>query len=274
MNNKNASIFASLSKSTSICPKISDLVLGYRSAKILFTAVELNLFEYLRKAPKSLKQITKHLSIDPRVGKFILNALVSLNFLNKISKGYINNSVSNQFLLKGSPDSFYHTLRYQNALYSSWSELTAIVKTGKPQKPLGEWLSNGMFTEDYILTMLEIAKQPAKEIVSALSNHKTEKMLDVGAGPGMYSAGFLKKYPKLEVTLLDLPSTLIYTKKIHSQKNYANRIRYIESSYHDADFPENQYDLVLLSHVLHNEGEIENKELLKKAFKLAICARA
>ena len=66
--------------------------------------------------------------------------------------------------------------------------------------------------------------------------------------------------------ILDLPRTVKIAQKILRGHPYFKRIRFQRGNYHTADFGMNKYDLVIFSNVTHDEGEKENRRLLKKAF--------
>jgi ubiquinone/menaquinone biosynthesis C-methylase UbiE len=91
-------------------------------------------------------------------------------------------------------------------------------------------------------------------------------MLDVGGGPGTYTAAFLNKEKTLRGTVLDLPGTLKVTRKIFLNHPLSDRVSFQAGDYHKASFGRDKYDLILFSNVTHDEGPKENINLLRKAF--------
>ena len=124
------------------------------------------------------------------------------------------------------------------------------------------------FLEEYIKGMNEIARRPAEEIASVLDLSEMNDILDVG-GPGTYSISFLKRKPGAKATILDLKNTLKVARKIISQHPFRDRITLKSGDYHTSAFGKNRYDLILFSHVTHDEGPTDNLRLLRKAFLAA-----
>ena len=116
--------------------------------------------------------------------------------------------------------------------------------------------------------MNEIARRPAEEIASVLDLSEMNDILDVG-GPGTYSISFLKRKPGAKATILDLKNTLKVARKIISQHPFRDRITLKSGDYHTSAFGKNRYDLILFSHVTHDEGPTDNLRLLRKAFLAA-----
>jgi 3-hydroxy-5-methyl-1-naphthoate 3-O-methyltransferase len=246
--------------------QILRLIIGYRSAKTLLVAVSLDVFEQFRSGPRPSDSVARSLGLDGRACALFLEALAAMGYLEKGSGGYANTLVATQYLLKDSPRGVFHNLRYQDLIWDAWSDLKTILKLGHPPQDLVTKLQDPRFTETYILGMREVAHHAAEEVAERLAAPDLRRLLDVGAGPGSYSLALLRKCAALRSVLLDLPGTLQVTRSVVSELPEADRIEYRASDYHAADFGSSSFNLVLLSHVTHDEGEEENRRLLKKSF--------
>ncbi|OGS08532.1 MAG: hypothetical protein A2270_11095 [Elusimicrobia bacterium RIFOXYA12_FULL_51_18] len=246
---------------------IGDLVCGYRKAKILFVAVSLDLFCLTGGAGAGAGRIIKALRSDPRATGILLNSLAGMGFLTKKSGIYRNSAVSDRFLVPGKREYVGHNLHYQNIIWDAWSKLENVVKKGKIGFPLRKLLSGrNDFLEGYIRGMSDIALRPACEIAERLDLTGSTRMLDVGGGPGTYTAAFLNKERKLRGTILDLPETLKVTRKIFAGHPLSGRVSFLSGDYHKTPFGKEKYDIIMFSHVTHDEGSVENLNLLRKAF--------
>ncbi len=259
------SLFEEIHRVSSSPPELYELILGCRGAKVLFTAVELDLFHHIQNGADSAGLLCERLSLDERACEIVLNALTALKFLRKSSGRFINTPVTLKHLLKTSPESLYHTLRFQNVLFRAWADLTDVVRSGSPQKSLLTLLRDDRFKEDYVQSMVEISREPAREVALKLADDSMSEMMDMACGPGTFSVELLKLCPQLRAALLDLPTTLLETRKKMDASPFSDRISYIESNYHSCSFKERAYDLVLMSHMTHNEGVSESKELILRA---------
>jgi hypothetical protein len=75
---------------------VLSLISGYRSAKVLFTATSLNIFEYLTKQ-RTYRSVARTFKLNPRATEIFLNALAGLKFLRKKSGKFVNSSAAEKF---------------------------------------------------------------------------------------------------------------------------------------------------------------------------------
>lgn len=246
---------------------IGDLICGYRKAKILFTAASIDLFSLTSGKGADVRQISRARKSDPRATGILLDSLAAMGFMIKKAGLYYNSAMADRFLLPGKREYLGHNLHYQNIIWDAWSKLEDVVLEGKTVFPLRKLLSGRKdFLDGYIRGMNDIAAGPAAEIASRLSLGGSARMLDVGGGPGTYTAAFLNKGKTMKGVILDLPETLKVTKSIFKGHPLSGRVSFIEGDYHKAPFGNAVYDVILFSNVTHDEGPEENLNLFRKAF--------
>lgn len=244
--------------------RLIDLILGYRQAKVLMVAAQLGLFDSLER-PRRAPAVARRLKTEPRATEILLDALAAMGLLRKELGRYRHSPLSRRYLVSGRPGYFGDNLRFQEAIWEAWSDLSRVLKGGEA-RPLEAWLGDRGFTRDYIRGMENIAKRPAAEIAEAVEAGRARRLLDVGAGPGTYSLAFLGKNPLLGADLLDLPGTLEITREALSRRPaLARRARLLPADYRKAGFGRESYDLILMSHITHDEGPQTNRELLRKS---------
>lgn len=246
--------------------RIGELITGFRGAQVLFTAAALDLFSALRK-PSTAAQVAAVRSLDLRACAVLLDALAALGFVVKDRSTYRNAPVAEAALLQDSPASLLHNLRTQQRLAGAWGELATTIRSGRPGRGLMERLWDPGFTRDYILGMAEIAGRPAREVAAILARARPKRLLDVGGGPASFSAALLEAVPGLKADLLDLRGTLAVARRRLRGNPVARRLHLKQGDYRKADFGTRLYDVILLSHVTHDESEAENHALLAKAFR-------
>lgn len=247
---------------------IGDLITGCRKAKVLFTAVSLDVFRLTRRAGAASRSIAKKIGSDPRATEVLLNALVPMGFLRKRSGVYRNTAITDKYLIPGKSGFLGHNLLYQNILWGAWGDLERVVKLGRTDFPLRKLLSGHKdFLDGYIRGMSDIARRPAAEIADVFPFAGAKDMLDVGGGPGTYTEAFLNRTEGLRGTILDLPETLKLTRKIFKAHPLSGRVSFRAGDYHKADFGDSAYDIVLFSNVTHDEGPAENLAMMRKAFR-------
>ena len=248
--------------------ELIDAVLGYRKAKVLMVAAYLELFDRLERA-SSAAVVARRLSLDSRATEILLDALAAIGCVVKRGGTYRNTPNASRFLVRGKPGYLGNNLKFQEIIWDAWGELRHAVRRGGAVRPLEYWLlKHDGFIDEYIGGMDDIAKGPAREIAAALSLAGPERMLDVGAGPGTYSLAFLRKYPALRADLLDLPKTLGLTRRFLAREpRLAARARLMPGDYRKSPFGRGAYDLVLLSHITHDEGPQVNRRMIRESWR-------
>lgn len=93
----------------------------------------------------------------------------------------------------------------------------------------------------------------------------TPKILDLGAGTGILSEYILKKFPKANITLIDISEKMLEVSKLRL-KDYSN-IKYISADYLTYDFNE-KYDIIISSLSIHHLYDNEKLELFRKCYSL------
>jgi len=246
---------------------IDDLVTHYRGAHALMAAVTLGIFDALGGGPQTAGQVAQRIGAVERATAALLEALVALRFLEAGGGLYRNAPVAEQYLKRDSERSLASNLQYQQLLAEAWARLPQVVRTGRPALTLPQLLDeHPEFVERYIHGMAEISRVPAQELASRLDLADVRNVLDLGGGGGVYAQAVAERSPELRVVLMDVEPVL----RIAEQRlgDWADRrqIELREGDYHTAEFGVEAFDLVLFSHVLHDEGESECKRLLQKAF--------
>lgn len=99
----------------------------------------------------------------------------------------------------------------------------------------------------------------------AETNLDNPKILDLGAGTGIFSEHILKKYPKASLTLIDISEKMLEISKLRFKNK--NNIEYIFKDYLSYDFNE-KYDIIISSLSIHHLIDEEKFNLFKKCYSL------
>ena len=91
--------------------------------------------------------------------------------------------------------------------------------------------------------MHEYARGPGKEIASHVDLSQRKRLMDVGGGPGTYSVLFAQRNPRLRAVVFDLPPVVSIDSFGHAE-----------------------YDVVLMSNMLHQEDPEMCTSLLRRAY--------
>jgi len=91
------------------------------------------------------------------------------------------------------------------------------------------------------------------------------RILDLGAGTGLFSSYFTDKYPGAALTLLDLSSSMLDIAKVRF--NHLPKVSYITADYSDYPF-EGKYDLIISSLSIHHLEDTAKRAVYAKAYSL------
>ena len=243
------------------------LVESYRAARVLTTACGLGVFDALGGRAREPRGLAARLGTEARATEVLLDALAALGFVRKRDGRYANAPISEKLLRRGSPAALRSNLRYQELLSPAWARLSDVIRRGAPAVALDRLLArDARFTTEYIHGMADISRRPALELARKIGLSGVRDALDIGGGPGVYAAALAALAPGLRVTLLDLPPVLRIAKRRLARSGARRRVRFLPGDYRSADLGEGAYDLVLMSHITHDEGEDVNRRLLERAF--------
>lgn len=240
--------------------KIRELANGFQVSRIILTAVELDVFSILDKHLAPSSAVAKQIGADTRATDRLLNALVSLGFLNKVREKFYNSDAASLYLVKGKPE-FMGGLFHTNELWKSWGTLTRAVRKGTTV--YADDVSESDWIETFIAAMHYRAAKEAKILAMMLNLNSAKKMLDVGGGSGAYAMGMIENNPELKAVIFDLPNVISLTKKYVDAFPYKENISYTEGNYLTDNFG-SSYDLILLSAIVHINSYEQNLKLINK----------
>jgi len=247
--------------------ELLNIVDGYQKTRILFSAIDLGIFEKINAKPINAEEVAVECGSDPLFTETILNSLVSMNLLDKNSNIYKNSDATDQYLLKSSNSYIGDIVLFTGNSWDAWQELTASIKEGIPKsKPYIE-KQHDKDWEYFIKGMhnFALSRGDAETTTRLIDLSKNNNLLDVACGPGTYSFELAKKYSNLNIILFDLPNTINITRDIGTEYLFSERIKYVEGDYNVDDFP-SSYDCALLFNIIHQENEDNNLILIRKIY--------
>jgi predicted metal-binding protein len=248
---------------------LEDLAAGYWFSEVIFTAVELDIFSKLDSAGATAAQIARMLEFDdPAVERF-LDALCSLGLLTHSEGAFYNTKIASDYLVMGKESYQGNSILWRKYLAAPWGTLKDSLRAGgrvyDPAPEESEQLTERI--HGYIRAMDDVARIKTRDIVPLFSNI-SGNILDVGAGSGAVSAGFLERFPGTRATLMDLSAVLDCTAKLLNPRKLDDRITFCPANILEPwPVSKGTFDLVVLSNVLHAYAETEVIHLLDEALE-------
>jgi len=92
------------------------------------------------------------------------------------------------------------------------------------------------------------------------------RVLDLGAGTGLYASKLLERFPRAEVTLIDFAGNMLDI----ARENFTGNpnVRFIQDDYSTHDFAGEKFDVVISALSIHHFDDDGKRAIYKKVFSL------
>lgn len=245
---------------------LMQIALAHRSSAVLFAAVNLDVFSLLAEGPLTSQEVARRAGAAPEATRLLLEACVAEGLLTGGAGTFANTPVADAFLVRGRPAFSASGFKYAEDLYPAWGRLGDLVRSGRPPMPPETILGDDPDkTRHFVYAMHERARGIGSVLAHLVDLKGRRRLLDVGGGPGTYSASLVQQTPGLTSTVLDVPGVLKVTRELIDASGVADRITLMPGDYLTSPFGSG-YDVALLSGMMHRETPDNCRLLLKKTF--------
>jgi ubiquinone/menaquinone biosynthesis C-methylase UbiE len=251
--------------------RLMELSFAYAPPLIVSAAAANKVFDALENSAKTAEEVAKKTGASPRALKILMNALVGLDLLKKDRQGrYSLTPESAAFLISDRPGThagFFGTIAPQ--LISRWLRLTDIVREGRPAVAANQETEGTEFFSQLVENIIPMSYPAAQKLGDHLKIVKTKneiRVLDLAAGSGIWGIAMAQKSQRVYVSAVDWAGMIPTTKRITEKYGVRDRFSFVESDLLEANFG-TDFDVAILGHILHSEGEKRSRDLLKKTFR-------
>lgn len=228
---------------------LSDLSWGYRAARVLHVANEIDLFTALSDKEMTLEEISQTCSTKPDMTEKLLIACTAMDLLEKRGPQYKNTELSNTYLVRGRELYQGDIIAHSGKVCNFWNSLEdeVRIKAGPEKKPEDEH-------RNFIMGMHNITVAGRADVfINNIDLAGRRKLFDLGGGPGTYSIAACRLYPQLQAVVFDLPETIAIAQEVIAREGMQDRVTTQAGDWETEAFGEDN-DVVLLSNVLHGPG--------------------
>jgi ubiquinone/menaquinone biosynthesis C-methylase UbiE len=232
--------------------------------------VELDIFTHIHNGKRTAKEIARAADANPRATERLLNALVGMDYLDQKKGNYTLKPVAEAFLVRGKEAYLGGIVNETKMTWAQWANLTDAIKTGRPFTAVDTETDGKQFFPQLVEAIFPMSYGNSRTAVSMLPGKTRERIktiLDVAAGSAAWSLAFAQAIPEARVTVLDYPEVTPVARRFAEAFGVADRYEYLEGNLREIDFGRDRYDLVILGHIIHTEGEKWGKKLIKKAYR-------
>ncbi|WP_326944857.1 MULTISPECIES: methyltransferase [unclassified Amycolatopsis] len=249
-----------------------ELGTSFWAAKTLLTAVEIGLFTELGAGSASEEQLRAKLDLHPRSSRDFLDALVSLDLLEREDGLYRNTATTGYFLDEHKETFLGGWMRQASKhLFRAWGGLTESLRSGKP--------FIGWDTADYFERLYEDMEERrsfiaamdawtthiATELADGVNWAEHKTFVDVGGARGNLSASLVKAQPHLDGVVFDRPEIAELFHEHMAAKGTTGRVGFVVGDFFTEPIP--PADVLIFGHILHDWNDEERATLVRRAYE-------
>lgn len=245
---------------------------AYRQAKVLLSAVELDVFSVLAKEPLDAAELAGRLDIDRRGARDFFDALVALGLLNRDVGGqYRNTEATNLYLDRAKPTYLGGSFdQYNRREYGMWGLLTEALRSGRPQTEINghdhfESIYNDPIRfRSFVNAMTAGSMLPARCIAEQFPWSKYHTLCDVGTAQGCLPVQVALAHPHIKAIGFDLPELRPAFDQYVKDNGLSQRLTFRAGDFFGDSLP--PANVIVFGRVLHNWDLPTKKMLLAKAY--------
>lgn len=124
----------------------------------------------------------------------------------------------------------------------------------------------GIFPSKYAFTLLIPFRKfilSPKKLIEQIQPGKDSRILEVGPGPGFFSADVARSITDGKLTLFDIQQEMLDKARKRLEKRNISNVEFVKSDGSTFSFPDDHFDIIFMVTVL---GEVEEKETYLKEF--------
>jgi len=242
---------------------------GFQAAKMLMTAVDLAVFDFLEE-PRSAVEAASWLKANDRAAGIFLNGLAALGLLVKEVDYFKNSEIASRYLVRGKDDYRGAIIKHMEHTWDrGWQDFQTTVLVGRPREADPEkWLDTKSERDEkevraFICGMDAIARDLAPKVTAALDLKNVSRLLDLGGGPATYAIAFVRANPQLRAMVFDLPQPITIAREQIDKQGLSNRIDTLAGNFLEDDIGRG-YDFIWVSQILHSHDERQCRLIIGK----------
>lgn len=247
---------------------IQDIAFGFQKSQLLFTAIKYDVFSLISEGENTLDKLVAKLDVNKEALERLLNAIVSIDLLDKNGLFYINKSISEKHLTRNSEE-YYGFLSHYADLWESWGTLTNVLKTGEiiASKELHE--KNDDFIEYFLHATDWYNKLELPYIKDLIKMEGVHNFLKIGACGYRYPLYIAEKYPNVPVYILDNEKMLDVLQKILKHKKLPDNLNFMSTDSKNEYLEKgNCFEMVYMDSLIDKNSILDNINSLQNIYNL------
>ena len=245
---------------------LENLSTAYWYSQVLFTGIELKLFQRMEQGLSSVETLAKETNCHCPELLRLLRAMAGTGLVTCREEKWYNTQASSRFLVPGKPDYMGDFFLYRKYMRPQWETLTQKVsfEQRKPVTPRSYEERNLR----YVASTDTLVRQKAREIVQLLEPETIKgPILDIGGGAGSFIRALQARAPEILATLFEIPEVIEAAHTLYPKEKDWKNITSVGGDFRTHEFEE-RFPLICMNNFLHTYGPEEARELIVKTATL------
>lgn len=229
--------------------------------------MQLDLFEFLAKGPRATAEVSKFAAMTDDAARCLLRAASELDLVVETRSGLWRLGELGA-ATRGNPG-ITAMVRHNQLLYRDLINPTEILRERGDTELSRYWTytradnqSANASAQVYSDLMAQSQSFVADDVLAHAPIAGRRHLLDIGGGSGVFASEALRRYPKLEATVFDLPTVAPLAEERFRELELADRGCAAAGSMFDDPLPRDA-DIVSLVRILHDHDDQPAQSLLK-----------
>ncbi len=253
---------------------IHDILYGASKALILKIAIEADVFTAIDRGYCSANAVAEFASSNVNGIRSLLDALVSLGFLEKLEGDYQLTTTSAAFLVKGKPS--YYGGSFMDALLPwAWAESSQAMTALQSENGAGKEITDDAavdlwqpWCEAHALAwenIIENAKHLWDDVAQHVALPKSSKVLDLACGHGLWTLALAQRDPQARITAMDhYDDVLNVARRLADDMGLVDRVETVRGDITEVIFTNSQFDIVHIGGILYLFTAREIEDILTR----------
>jgi len=249
-------------------------VKSFALARVLMTAIELDLFRHIQKKSLCREDLLDRLGVaDSPIVDAFFEVLVNFKILSKegsrLALAPLGKSVLPAY------ESIRSWNREMELFYASLADLPQLLRTGRAdnsalsnywayKKAANRKELSANEVGDYSSVMDASQEQLSKTILDTYDFSGHERIIEFGGGYGRLAIALVEKYAHLKITVADLPAVCDRTRSFVDDAGLGERIKCLPVDFFTDGLPSQSADALMFVRVLHDWNDNDVIELLER----------
>ncbi|KAM7226029.1 hypothetical protein CapIbe_024006 [Capra ibex] len=233
-----------------------ELMDGFKASKVLLTACKLQVFDVLKdRGPLSATDVARE--IDASVGGTarLLDVCTALGLLDKSDRGYSNTETASLHLASDGEQSLHGLAAYHDGpVWDAFTHLGRAMREGAAWTPEpllqgpDKWSTEA--TLQFMRASHGLSKLTAQHVATAFDLSPFTSACHLGGCTGALAHKLVQEYPRLQVTVFDLPEVIKLAGDFQTDAEPSERVHFVPGDLSSDSLP--PADLYIFCSLLHD----------------------